>query len=147
MKKSVKFLVCALVAVLALAFTGCGKKADAVENGTKANGLYASIEDYINSDMVQDQMKTLMDSMEGSGMDMKMFAEGDTLVYEYYYTDIEKADGMAELLEEGLAEQASTFTSTATSLKTFIDVKNPKVEIRYIDCKGVLIYSKVFNAE
>ena len=147
MKKSIKVLVCALVAVLALAFTGCGKKADAVENGTKANGLYATIQDYIDSDLVQEQMKTLMDSMDGSGMEMKMFAEGDTLVYEYRYTDIEKMDGMAEALEEGLEAQASTFTSTATSLKTFIDVANPKVDIRYIDSKGVLIYSKIFEAE
>ena len=140
MKKNLKKLITGVaMAVMAFAFVGCSKKDD---------GKFDTIADYVKSEQIQNELNTLKQTYNSSqGMEINLFAEGDVLVYEYRYTTIEKVDGMAEALESAMKEQESVFVQTANSLKTVTNVKNPKVDIRYIDCKGVLIYSRQFSAK
>ena len=84
-------------------------------------------------------------------MKMDITGEDNKLIYTYTYTTITVDDDtretMAESLESGLASQSSQFTSLAASLSDIVDVKDPVVQIKYIDAEGTLIYEAEFTAE
>ncbi len=135
MKKSLKMVVCACLLVLAMGLTACG------------GGKFSSIKEYLESDEVQSQLDEVMKQVQGSGMEMTVTAEDNKLVYTYKFTDMDKTDGMAEQLESGVEAQASTFTQTATELKSVVDVDNPIVTVTYVDRNGVVIYTRDFSAK
>ena len=52
--------------------------------GTK---MYKSVADFAKTSEVQDQISSMSQSFEGSGMKIKVYGEGDTLVYDYEVSD------------------------------------------------------------
>ena len=133
MKKiTVKVLALCSAILMLMAFASCGKK-------------YSSVEAYINSSEVQSQLESALEIAEGSGMEMKVFAEGDTLVYEYTYsTQLSNVDAVAEAIGNSIDGQSSTFEAVVEELKTQCDAQNPQVKLVYLNADGSEIYSKVF---
>lgn len=162
-KKGFKLFACAVAMTMALSLGACGSKDDedtkakteessdeeeeADDSSEEITGKFDSIEDYVNSELLQSQLSSMMDSLEGSGMSMEVKGEGDKLIYSYKYDEVVKAEGMAETLQAGLESQASTFSQVASSLKLAVDVENPIVVVEYIDANGEMIYSQEFTAE
>ena len=52
---------------------------DTSEDDGAVTGKYASIQEFIESDMMQEQLATQMSSLEGSGMSMELSAEDNKL--------------------------------------------------------------------
>lgn len=136
MKKIVsRILAVGMAAVMALSLASCGKK---------------SIEDYVASDEVQEQLESIRSSMASSGIDVDVIGEDNKLIYEYTYGEQfeeEQVEAVAEQLESAMNAQASTFENVAASLKEATDVKDPIVEVRYLNADGSEIYSQEFTAE
>ena len=107
------------------------------------NNKYASIADYVASDEVQKSIE-LLSGMEG--LDIKIKADGNKMIYEYTYTTITKMDGMDEELKKALDKEKDTFTKAASDLKKQVKVDNPIVTVTYLDKNGDLIYSQDFPA-
>ncbi len=173
MKKYMKLIVCGMVAVMLLGLAACGgeKKKETsapettAEETTKAEpvteaastaeetsssvpaGKYATVEDFVNSDVLQNQLADLKTSLTQQGMDIAVTGEGNKLIYTYTYTDLTDTTGMAEALKEAMASQADTFKNVANSLKAAVAVDNPVVVVRYLDANGGEIYSEEFAAE
>lgn len=133
MKKIKRLLATVAVCAMAFTFAGCGK--------------YATVEEYVNSDAVQAELETALAQLEGSGMQMEVYGEGNKLVYSYTYDvelDVELA---APLLEDAMASESATFEEVAESLKDAVDVENPTVVVEYLNPDGSVIYSAEFTAE
>ncbi len=128
--KKLKMIFCGCLLVLAMCLTACGSK-------------YASIADYVASDEAQKAVE-LLNNMEG--LDIKLKADGNKMVYEYKYTTITKMDGMDEELKKALDKEKDTFTKAASDLKKQVKVDNPIVTVTYLDKNGDLIYSQDFPA-
>ncbi len=112
------------------------------------SGKFNSIDEYVNSDLLQGQMESLKESVQDAGMDIELVGEGNKLVYIYTLPDEYAAiDGFADSLAEGLESQASTFESVASSLKLAVNVEDPIVEVRYVSESGDVIYSQEFSAK
>lgn len=112
------------------------------------SGKFNSIDEYVNSDLLQGQMESLKESVQDAGMDIELAGEGNKLVYIYTLPDEYAAiDGFADSLAEGLETQASTFESVASSLKLAVNVEDPIVEVRYVSESGDVIYSQEFSAK
>ena len=107
------------------------------------NNKYASIADYVASDEVQKSIE-LLSGMEG--LDIKLKANGNKMIYEYQYTTIAKQAGMEEALKSVLEGQKSVFINAANELKNEVNVDNPVVAVTYLDKNGDLIYSQDFAA-
>ena len=128
--KKLKMIFCGCLLVLAMCLTACGSK-------------YASIADYVASDEAQKAVE-LLNNMEG--LDIKLKADGNKMVYEYKYTTIEKQAGMESQLKSALEAEKDTFTKAANDLKKQVKVDNPVMTVTYLDKNGDLIYSQDFPA-
>ena len=112
------------------------------EDNITPGGKFASMEDYVNSDIVQSQ---IADSIEGMGMEIQ--ADGNKLIYIYTYETQMPTDSLASILESALESQKSTFQSVASTLKSIVDVENPVVVVSYRNADGSEIVSQEFAAE
>lgn len=161
MKKNLlRVVACAVVMTMSLSLFACSKDEDKdtkskTEESSKTEDAdddssdkeFASIEEYVNSDIMQAEINSMLDSVQEQGMKMEVKGEGNKLIYSYTYTEMENEDGMKEALEAGLDSQKGTFVSVAQSLETIVDVENPVVVVEYIDANGTVIASREFAAD
>jgi len=153
-------LVLALTAVVLLA--GCSNAADAPATTTAAetttttaaetttttaaeeettiaeagaNGMFASVEEYLNNPLVKDQLDKLINSEENSDMTMTVTAEGNAMVYTYTFDDSmdlstdEMKDMAKDMLDGAMESQKATFETILSQLRAAI---NPDVSIKII---------------
>lgn len=165
-------LMCAMT--LAFALTACGGSGDdtdtsggaaqteedasggddaAAEDDTSADdtaddtaaGKFASIQEFIDSDMMQKELATQLESLEGTGISMELTAEDNKLIYNFKIDDPDLSAVMdTATLESTLDSQASTFESVAGVLPAAIDIENPVIVVRYLDSDGNELASREF---
>lgn len=127
------------------AAAGDDASADDTADDSSVSGKFSSIQEFIDSDMMQEELASQMESLEGSGMSMELTAEDNKLIYNFKIDDPDLSAAMdASALESSLDSQASTFESVAGVLPTAIDVDNPVVVVRYLDSDGNELASREF---
>ena len=113
-----------LVISLMLAMTACSGNRD------------AALEEYFQTDEMQEMVQEAKDSVEESGMSIEILAEGNTLIYEYTFEENSFDDSMIDAVKEqlvsGLESTASTFEGIASDLNEELKVDNSKVVVRYL---------------
>lgn len=111
------------------------------EAAGEVTGMYSSIEEFVNSDVVQTQLE----AMQTEELGVDVLAEGNKLIYEFTYGPDVNTEGIADALSAALQEQASTFELVAQTLKAAVDVENPVVVVTYKDSQGNVIVSQEFT--
>ena len=129
-----KFLVGILALVMAFSLVACSSK-------------YKTMEDYVQSSEVQEQIASVKEQVESAGMQIELKGEGDKLIYVYTIDSAYVTDTTADQLESGIQAQASTFEELAAALKKEVKVDNPIVVVQYIDSDGNEIFSQEFTAK
>ena len=110
-----------------------------------AAGKFASIQEFIDSDMMQKELATQLESLEGTGISMELTAEDNKLIYNFKIDDPDLSAVMdTATLESTLDSQASTFESVAGVLPAAIDIENPVIVVRYLDSDGNELASREF---
>lgn len=121
------------------------KTTAATTAATKEQGSAAgmTLEAYIAS--IQDSIDQMSAATESSGMKMKVFARGKSLVYSYQYTiDLGDTSLLKSTFEQALASTESTFSSVLSAMKLVVpDAESVTVE--YLDKAGKVIISKEFK--
>ena len=107
-----------------------------------------TIVDFVKSDIMQEQLETQIAALEGTGISADVYADGDTLVYDFTIEDEAVASVMDKAtLDSSLQSQASTFEGVAAMLPAAIEnIDNPAVVVRYLDPAGAEITSMEFTA-
>ena len=119
-------------------------------SGSDSTYLYASMEEFVNSEEVQNEIAATLDALDTSGMEMTVTGQGNRLIYTYTFTDLSAdafPDGAAEDLAQGLDSQASVFETIAGQLKLAVAVEDPVVVVEYFAADGVLLCSQEFSAD
>lgn len=138
MKKAIsKVFALALAVMMAICLAACAQN----------NGQFASVEDYLANEQVQEQLQPSIDSVKNMGMDLEITGEGNKLIYTYTFTTQLDEDGVAEQLKTGLDAQASTFEGVASNLKDIVNVDNPVVVVTYLNKDGTVLHSQEFSAK
>ena len=118
---------------------------DTAEDDGTVTGKFASVQEFVESDMMQEELASQMSSLEGSGMSMELTAEDNKLIYNFKIDNPDLSAAMdVSALESSLDSQASTFESVAGILPAAIDVENPVVVVRYLDSDGNELASREF---
>lgn len=127
----------ALVMALMLAMTACGGNKD------------AALEEYFQTDEMQEMIQEAKDSVEGSGMSIEILAEGNSLIYEYTFEEDSFDDSMLDAVKDqlvsGLESAASTFEGIASDLNEELKVDNSTVIVRYL-YNGETLAEREYNA-
>lgn len=114
------------------------------EDNSTITGKFKTLEDFVNSDIMQQQLEEQLSSLEGSGIALALTAEDNKLIYNFTIEDADLAAALAadpSTLQSSLQSQASTFEAVASSLKAAVEVDNPVVVVRYLDNAGTEIVS------
>lgn len=120
---------------------------DTSDDDSAATGKFASIQEFVDSDIMQEQLETQTASLEGTGMSVVIRGEDNKLIYDFKIDDPDLAAAMdSAALESTLDSQASTFESVAGILPAAIDVENPVVVVRYLDSDGNELASREFTS-
>ncbi len=120
---------------------------DSSPYGNSGLKIFNSLEEYVNSDIVQSVIDTFKNQLSGNGMDIAITAEGDTLVYTFTYSTLTKTEGMDEMMKAAVEAQDDTFQTSANQMKALVNLPTLYLEIRYVDANGELIFSKTYTAE
>ena len=122
---------------------------DGVDTGVTADGKFKSLEGFVNSDIMKEQLESQMESLEGTGISCDLAADGDKLIYNFTIEDETLASAMDKAtLDSQLESMASTFESIASTLPAAVEgVENPAVVVRYLDPAGEEITSMEFTAD
>ena len=130
----------ALVMALLLAMTACGGNKD------------AALEEYFQTDEMQEIIQDAKDSVEGTGMSIELLAEGNTLIYEYTFEENNfndsELDTVTDQLVSGLESYASTFEGEgiASDLNEELKIDNSKVVVRYL-YNGEILAESEYTAD
>ena len=114
--------------------------------GTK---MYKSVADFAKTSEVQDQISSMSQSFEGSGMKIKVYGEGDTLVYDYEVSDElgNAMGGSTSSIESSLAGQESTFESIANIVQNMCETSGPaRVRVWFHTRSGKTLLDKNYTA-
>ncbi len=156
-------LLCTVTLIFALAACSGSKDKkdsgkDTAENNSSENeseekpdgevtGKFASIQDFIDSDLFRKHLEPKIADFEDKGLAMSFEAEDNKLIWNFKITDSNLSGAMdPSSLESALDSQASAFESVADILVNAVDVDSPVVLVRYLDDKGTELASKEFSA-
>lgn len=113
--------------------------------GKTANGKFATVEDFANSDSMRKQLESIKSSLEG--MTLEITAEGSKLIYTFTYTEPlaeDEIESVSAAMKTALDQMAGSFEKIASSLQEAVDIESPTVVVAYRTADGAELCSKEF---
>ncbi len=115
------------------------------EDAEQLGGFYDSVEEYLQSDIMQQMLETLKSSMQD--VDIEVTANGNTLQYVYTYeTEMDK-DVIGPILDKQMEAQASTFKGIAQQVKSVVNVDEVLVEVIFLNPDQTVLSKTTFSSE
>lgn len=106
---------------------------------------YASVEEFVQSEEVQQQVQKASEQYQADGLTITASADGDKLVFTYAVSTQIDAAATIPALEMEFDAQASSFTEVIQQMREQIDVENPSIVLRYVNADGSEILSREFT--
>ena len=119
------------------------------ERGFTAEGKFKTMEEYVQSDLVQLQLKNLREMTDPDILEVEISGQENRLIYTYIYKDIYDVDEKAfvEAVRSYLDDKdlSEKYASMANLLKTLVEVEDPVIVLKYIAEDGTELYSKEYR--
>ena len=109
-------------------------------------GLWSSVGEYLEDPSVVE-----IAAAEGTGLAIAVYADGNTLVYDYTYaeqldlSDETTKQSMVDALKSGTEAQAAAYENIAAMLRSVISADDIRVRLTYNNADGSEIYSCEFE--
>ncbi len=153
-----KLCALALAGLLTLsALAGCTSAKTVVGGDTSSTASsvgdteFATLADYLADPDVKASIDAEIENQTDDSMTIKVYADGNALVYEYQFTDEYDLSDEAEkqsvqdALKEGCEENASTFEDIADTLESEVGLSGVHVRLVYLNGDGSEIYTHDFE--
>ena len=153
-----KLCALALAGLLTLsALAGCTSAKTVVGGDTSSTASsvgdteFATLADYLADPDVKASIDAEIEAQTDDSMTIKVYADGNALVYEYQFTDEYDLSDEAEkqsvqdALKEGCEENASTFENIADTLESEVGLSGVHVRLVYLNGDGSEIYTHDFE--
>lgn len=116
-----------------------------VSSVAAATDGFETVEDFINSDIMQEQLNSMKESMASSGMDVDITANGNQLIYTFIYQDTKGVDPetLGSVLGTLTDSMAETFEGIASDLAEAVGA-DASVVVTYVAEDGSELYSQEF---
>lgn len=112
---------------------------------------FATLADYLADPDVKASIDAEIEAQTDDSMTIKVYADGNALVYEYQFTDeYDLSDdatkqSVQDALKEGCEENASTFEDIADTLESEVGLSGVHVRLVYLNGDGSEIYTHDFE--
>lgn len=112
---------------------------------------FATLADYLADPDVKASIDAEVENQTDDSMTIKVYADGNALVYEYQFTDeYDLSDdatkqSVQDALKEGCEENASTFEDIADTLESEVGLSGVHVRLVYLNGDGSEIYTHDFE--
>ncbi len=153
-----KLCALALAGLLTLsALAGCTSAKTVVGGDTSSTASsvgdteFATLADYLADPDVKASIDAEIENQTDDSMTIKVYADGNALVYEYQFTDEYDLSDEAEkqsvqdALKEGCEENASTFEDIADTIESEVGLSGVHVRLVYLNGDGSEIYTHDFE--
>lgn len=153
-----KLCALALAGLLTLsALAGCTSAKTVVGGDTSSTASsvgdteFATLADYLADPDVKASIDAEIENQTDDSMTIKVYADGNALVYEYQFTDeYDLSDdatkqSVQDALKEGCEENASTFEDIANTLESEVGLSGVHVRLVYLNGDGSEIYTHDFE--
>lgn len=151
-----KLCALALAGLLALfALAGCTSAQTVVGSDSAADSsagkTFATLSDYLADPAVKAKLDSDIAAQSDDSMTIKVYADGNALVYEYRYkdeydlSDEATKQSMQDALKEGCEENAETFENIADTLESEVGLSGVHVRLIYLNGDGSEIYTHDFE--
>ncbi len=166
-QKFIRMAACVLFVTLVLPLAACSSdkasstsSGSAAENGSSAaensgsapassasagdlnaNGKYSTVEDFVNSDLMQGQLETIKSQL---GDISTVTGEGNKMIFTITY---DLGDRDAAVVSAAMDKMAPAFEAMAGSLQDAVEAENPVIVVNYIAKDGTELYSREFSAK
>lgn len=153
-----KLYALALAGLLTLsALAGCTSAKTVVGGDTSSTASsvgdteFATLADYLADPDVKASIDAEIENQTDDSMTIKVYADGNALVYEYQFTDeydLSDEDikqSVLDALKEGCEENASTFEDIADTLESEVGLSGVHVRLVYLNGDGSEIYTHDFE--
>lgn len=123
----------------------------AASSASTGEAMFASLADYLADPDVKASIDAEIENQTDDSMTIKVYADGNALVYEYQFTDeydLSDEDikqSVLDALKEGCEENASTFEDIADTLESEVGLSGVHVRLVYLNGDGSEIYTHDFE--
>lgn len=120
-------------------------------SSSTGKAMFASLADYLADPDVKASIDAEIENQTDDSMTIKVYADGNALVYEYQFTDeydLSDEDikqSVLDALKEGCEENASTFEDIADTLESEVGLSGVHVRLVYLNGDGSEIYTHDFE--
>ena len=120
-------------------------------SASSGEAMFASLADYLADPDVKSSIDAEIENQTDDSMTIKVYADGNALVYEYQFTDeydLSDEDikqSVLDALKEGCEENASTFEDIADTLESEVGLSGVHVRLVYLNGDGSEIYTHDFE--
>ena len=120
-------------------------------SASTGEAMFASLADYLADPDVKASIDAEIENQTDDSMTIKVYADGNALVYEYQFTDeydLSDEDikqSVLDALKEGCEENASTFEDIADTLESEVGLSGVHVRLVYLNGDGSEIYTHDFE--
>lgn len=121
--------------------SGSEPTSSASAGGLNANGKYDTVEDFVNSDLMQGQLETMKSQL---GDISKVTGEGNKMIFTVTY---DLGDQDQAVVSAAMDTMAPAFEAMAGSLKEAVEAEDPVIVVTYMTKDGTELYSREFSAK
>lgn len=124
------------------------QSASIAAGGLNSDGKYGTVADFVNSEEMQDRLKSMTASMSEGGLTVEMAGQGSTLSMIFTYgeeLDEAAAASISTALLAALDQMTDVFEEIAGELKEKVEVDDPQVEVIYKTTDGTELCSRTYS--
>lgn len=114
-------------------------------SASTGEAMFASLADYLADPDVKASIDAEIENQTDDSMTIKVYADGNALVYEYDLSDEDIKQSVLDALKEGCEENASTFEDIADTLESEVGLSGVHVRLVYLNGDGSEIYTHDFE--
>ena len=121
---------------------------EASDASAKSSGKYATIQEYLDTPAKKEALDALNDPESGVGL--HVYGDGDTLVYDFTFTEHigdDRLSSVKETLQSSLEEESSysSYGAALDEIKGMVNVENPKAQVVFHNDDGSVIAEKIYE--
>lgn len=115
----------------------------------ESTGEYATVEEFLADPEVKEMIDEMVEGMATDGLTFKVYAEGNTLVYEATFDEqldpeAEETTQMVEALQDAYESLGSVFTNIADVLNEELGITDAAVDLRFKNADGSELFTMTF---